>query len=414
MAVIVAAQWLGTSLWFSPSGASDGISAWLGISAAQLGWLIAATQGGFIIGTVISAGTGVADRLPPELIFIVSSVAGAVLNVLWTLGPPSYSLVWLSRFAVGLALAGVYPMGMKMVVRRAGASSARALSWLVAMLTLGTAMPHLLGALGADLEWEAVISGSSGLAVIGAILVAAISVRRRGRRRESRDSDPIASSAPITSANPADTAVSVPTGGTESAPTDGPLRRLFSNRGFRAAVLGYVGHMWELYAFWAVVPALVVDALVDFTAPSALSMTGFAVISAGVIGCVVGGQLSRRIGSTAVAASTLAGSGLMCLIYPLLPTSPVIQVAVLVLWGGHVIADSPQFSDLAAHFAPAELTGTGLTAMNSLGFAASIISILLAQGLIGGLGVATVWLLLAGPVLGLVAMLPLRDLSTPG
>ncbi|GAA1927978.1 hypothetical protein GCM10009689_03440 [Brevibacterium antiquum] len=97
---------------------------------------------------------------------------------------------------------------------------------------------------------------------------------------------------------------------------------------FRAAVFGYVGHMWKLYAFWAVVPTL-------------------------------------------------------------------------------VIVDSPQFSDLAARYAPAELTGTGLTAMNALGFAVSVISIVILQSLIVTVGVAAVWLLLPGPILGLVAMRPL-------
>lgn len=382
---IVLAQWFGTSLWFSPSGAVDGLSSWLGSTPAQFGWLIAATQIGFIAGTLLSAATGIADRFPPERIFIVSSLVGAGLNFAWTLGPPDLILVWISRFAVGVSLAGIYPMGMKMIVKRAQAQSAQALSWLVAMLTLGTAMPQLLSALGASLPWQSIMWGSSALAVMGALLIAAISGRGAGQQSQPASAR----------------SVSVPAAG------DAPLRRLFRDRMFRAAVFGYVGHMWELYAFWAVVPTLVIAALADPSSPTGLAATSFFVIAAGVLGCVIGGIISRRTGGAAVAAAALAGSGLMCLIYPLLPDVGPLLIAALALWGLLVIADSPQFSDLAARYAPAELTGTGLTVMNSLGFAVSVISIVILQSLIVTVGVAAVWLLLPGPILGLVAMRPL-------
>jgi hypothetical protein len=58
LALIVVAQWLGTSLWFSPSGAAEGLMARLAIDAAAFGWLIAATQLGFIAGTFGFAATG--------------------------------------------------------------------------------------------------------------------------------------------------------------------------------------------------------------------------------------------------------------------------------------------------------------------------------------------------------------------
>ena len=174
---IVLAQWFGTSLWFSPSGAVEGLSAWLGATPGQFGWLIAATQIGFICGTLLSAATGIADRFPPERIFIVSSLIGAGLNFVWTLGPSELALVWISRFFVGVSLAGIYPMGMKMIVKRAQAKSGQALAWLVAMLTLGTAMPQLLSAVGASLPWQSIMWGSSALAVLGSVLIAMISGR---------------------------------------------------------------------------------------------------------------------------------------------------------------------------------------------------------------------------------------------
>lgn len=402
---IVLAQWFGTSLWFSPNGAVDGLSSWLGSTPAQFGWLIAATQIGFIAGTLLSAATGIADRFPPERIFIVSSLVGAGLNFVWTLGPSDLVLVWISRFLVGVSLAGIYPMGMKMIVKRAQAKSAQALAWLVAMLTLGTAMPQFLSAVGASLPWQSIMWGSSALAVLGAGLVATIS--RRGTGLSGRQAGLSGRGAAQASAP----TVTAQTGATRPVPAktaaDSALRRLFRNRMFRAAVFGYVGHMWELYAFWTVVPTLVIAALADQHSPTGLATTSFLVIAAGVVGCVIGGIISRRTGGAAVAAVALAGSGLMCLIYPLLPDLAPLLIAALALWGFLVIADSPQFSDLAARYAPAELTGTGLTAMNSLGFAVSVISIVILQSLIASIGVAAVWLLLPGPILGLIAMRPL-------
>ena len=385
---IVLAQWFGTSLWFSPSGAVEGLSAWLGATPGQFGWLIAATQIGFICGTLLSAATGIADRFPPERIFIVSSLIGAGLNFVWTLGPSELALVWISRFFVGVSLAGIYPMGMKMIVKRAQAKSGQALAWLVAMLTLGTAMPQLLSAVGASLPWQSIMWGSSALAVLGSVLIAMIS--GRGAPRRSRG---------VMRASAASTVTTSPRGDGEPA-----LRRLFGDRMFRAAVFGYAGHMWELYAFWALDPTHVIAAVGEMSGSTGQEPPRLIQTPPRVAGCVLGGIIARRTGGAAVAAAALAGSGLMCLIYPLLPDVGPILVAALALWGFLVIADSPQFSDLAARYAPAELTGTGLTVMNSLGFAVSVISIVVLQSLIVSFGAVAVLLLLPGPVRGLLAM----------
>lgn len=385
--IIVIAQCFGTSLWFSPSGAAAGLADWLDATAAQFGWIVAATQIGFIVGTLVSATTGLADRFPPERIFIVSSLLGAALNLAWTLFAPNLVLVWLARFAVGVCLAGVYPMGMTMIVKRSPQRSAQALSWLVGMLVLGTAMPQLLATVGAALPWQSIMWGSTGLAVVGAVLIAAIA--GTGTPAEATAASP-------SSSRPA-----------RGAGAGSALRRLFADRKYRAAVFGYVGHMWELYAFWAVVPVLALGVLARSADVTGIAAASFAVIAVGTLGCVLGGMASRRLGSARVAATALAGSGLMCLLFPLLPDAPVLLLVALVLWGFFVVADSPQFSELASRFAPADLTGTGLTAMNAIGFAVSVGSIVLLQSVLTALGPMALWLLLPGPVLGLLAMRPL-------
>ena len=162
----------------------------LAIDSAAFGWLIAATQLGFIAGTLAFAATGLADRFGASRIFAVSCVAGAATNAALALPGVEYPAAWLLRFAVGLCLAGIYPLGMKMIVQWVGGRPAAALGWLVGMLTLGTAMPHALRASGASWPWEAVLIASSLLALVGAALVAflgdgpfAAPPRRPGRRR---------------------------------------------------------------------------------------------------------------------------------------------------------------------------------------------------------------------------------------
>jgi len=391
VALVVLSQWLGTSLWFSPSGAADGLMARLAIDTAAFGWLIAATQLGFIAGTLAFAATGLADRFAASRIFAVSCVAGAATNAALALPGVEYPAAWGLRFVVGLCLAGIYPLGMKMIVQWVGGRPAAALGWLVGMLTLGTAMPHALRASGASWPWEAVLIASSLLALVGATLVAFLG-------------DGPFAAAPHRP-------------GSVDAPRRGAVWQVFRVPTFRASAFGYFGHMWELYAFWSVLPWLcqpIVGELARRGARSpSVALLSFAIIAVGGVGCILGGQWSRRIGSARVAALALAGSGLMCLLYPVLPEDALaLRIAALFFWGFCVVADSPQFSALSAQFAPPQLLGSALVAQNGIGFFITVASILALSLAVPVWGSAAMWILVPGPLLGLWALRPLLARST--
>ena len=385
LALVVVAQWLGTSLWFSPAGAADGLMARLAIGTAAFGWLIAATQLGFIVGTIGFAATGAADRFAASRIFTLSCIVGATANAALVVPGVDFASAWAIRFVVGLSLAGIYPLGMKMIVQWVGARPAAALGWLVGMLTLGTAMPHGVRASDAAWPWQAVVLASSAFAIVGAAVVHALGDGPHGAPPRAR---------------------------TDLAAGIHGVRAAFAVPAFRASAFGYFGHMWELYAFWSVVPWLAAPVVQELArnhgAAPTVALVSFVVIAAGAFGCIAGGQWSRRIGSARVAALALAGSGAMCIVYPFLAdAAPAVRIGALVFWGVCVVADSPQFSAMSAENSPPEWLGSALVAQNGIGFAITVVSIVVLAHALVAWGVAAVWLLAPGPVLGLLALRPL-------
>jgi hypothetical protein len=269
-------------------------------------------------------------------------------------------------------------MGMKLVVGWAPERTGQALAQLVAMLTLGTALPHAMRVAGAGFPWQLVISASSLLALLGAAL---ISVLGDGPHTRVASADGL------------------------PAPTSGRAWAMFRIRAFRAATFGYFGHMWELYAFWATVPLLVSRTTLASDYPRlGVSGVAFCVIGIGALGSLIGGTLSRKLGSAKVALGALALSGLCALTFAMTwrTLSPGELGVLLLMWGASVVADSPQFSALAARACPPGAVGGALAIQNSIGFAITIISISATTALFDAIGLDATWLLVPGPLLGLV------------
>lgn len=377
--VIVLAQLFGTSLWFSVNGVWLSLSRETGLTEVDLGRLTLAVQAGFIAGTLTLAVTGLADRFGASRIFALASVLGALANGGFVLAMNQPWLDLALRFATGLCLAGIYPLGMKMVIAWTPKYAGAALAWLVGMLTLGTALPHLMRGATLGMAWQWPLLAASLLALLAAVMV--LLLGDGPHLPQSRGPVPLRQGL---------AALRIPR--------------------FRAVAGGYFGHMWELYAFWTLVPLLVGRELARYGAADEwLPWLAFAVIGVGAAGCVGGGWLSRGKGSDWVATQALRLSGLVCLVYPWLNgLSPLLLMALLLVWGVAVVADSPQFSALAAATAPRESVGSSLAVMNAVGFGLTLPAIWLTSGLWATLGGWAVLVLVPGPVLGLWSLAKAR------
>lgn len=366
---IVVAQFFGTSLWFASNAVSDQLSVlWPGRESI-VAWLTSSVQLGFIVGSLVFVILAISDRIRAHVLFAISAALGAVLNGLAIVFAEHFFVFIGLRFATGVCLAGVYPIGMKLAASHFRQGLGRALGLLVGGLVLGTAFPHLLRTFA--LPWRPVMGSASALALAAAVMVPLMAKEGPHTKRAQR--------------------VSL-----------GHLRELVRHPDYVRASLGYFGHMWELYALWAFVPA----ALATIVAPEAVPGWSFAAIGAGAVGCAVGGMVASRVGGARVAFIFLACSGLMCLASPwLLGLGPWIALPVLIAWGVAVAGDSPQFSGVAAQAVPSDLVGTALTLMNAIGFSITIGSV----WLLGQLGDSRVMFvaLAPGPIVGCIAMLGL-------
>lgn len=372
--IIVISQFCCTSLWFAGNGVMPDLIQTFQLADSALSYLTSSVQFGFIAGTLIFALLTIADRFSPSKVFLLSAILGAIFNLGVILeGNTLLSLLCL-RFSTGFFLAGIYPVGMKIAADYFDKGLGKSLGFLVGALVLGTAFPHLLKGLNIAWEWSFVLIITSSLAVLGGILMI-VFVPDGPYRQASQKLD------------------------------FGALSHIFGKQQFRKASLGYLGHMWELYAFWAFVPLMLTTYLLLNPEQNLnLSLWSFMIIGIGSIACVIGGYLAQAFGSAKIASLALILSGLCCTFSPLFfwQSSTTVFVGFLIFWGMVVIMDSPLLSSLVAQSAPAESKGTALTIVNCMGFSLTIVSIQLVSYLNTQFDPRYIYLVLAlGPIFGL-------------
>lgn len=381
IAALIAAQVLALAPWFSGSAVLPALRAEVVMSDLHATALTSAVQAGFVLGALVSAVLGLADRFEPRRFFMVAALTAALCNaaLLWV--DPASPWALLLRLATGAAMAGIYPVGMKLAAGWAKGDLGLLVGLLVGALALGSASPHLFKALG-GVDWRLTITltSLSALAAAAVIRLADIGPATAPPRRF------------------------VP----------GAVALVWQDRPLRLVTLGYLGHMWEVYALWAWL-AIFLDASfrVHMAAPAAgfwAAIATFAAIGLGAVGCVLAGLAADRIGRTAVTTLALAISGACALLAGFsFGAAPALTILLCLVWGTSAIADSAQFSAATTELSPPDYVGTMLTIQTCAGFSLTLVSIHLLPVLAASLGWHLAPAVLAiGPALGIWAMLALR------
>ena len=373
---------LANSTWFSATAVVPALERDWGLTAAGAAWLVVAVQAGFIAGSIAAALLNLPDRIEPRRLIAGSAIAAAAANALLVLAGGLAAAIPL-RFLVGVALAGVYAPGVRLVATHYVRGRGVATGVVVGALTLGSATPHLVRGLG-DVPWPATILTTSALALLAAAVIRPV------------------------------------TPGLDAPPPPSPnvvaALHALRARPVRLTTFGYLGHMFELYAFWAWLPTFFVASRHAVGADPTRLQTGAIVFAAvgvaGLSGAILAGRLADRVGRTITTSAAMVVSAACCVASPWVYLAPTaVLVTVLLVWGASVIADSAQFSASVTELAEPRYAGSALTLQLALGFALTIASIRLVPVAAEAIGWRFALVPLAGgPLAGTTAMVRLRAL----
>jgi MFS family permease len=381
LTLLLIAQVAGMSLWFITAAVLPDLTREMALSPFRQAALSSGVQAGFVVGALISAFLGLADRFDPRQVFAISAIGAGVINAGLLIVDADSDLAIMIRVATGALLAGVYPVGMKIAVGWGQRDRGFLVGALIGALTLGSAAPHLM-AYGGGADWRLTIELASLAAIAGGVIC--LAVRLGPFHATAARFDPRA------------------------------IGQAWTNRRVRLAYAGYLGHMWELYAMWAWIGvATAVSYGVSMPrgeAEDLAKVTAFVAIAAGGIASVAAGLVADRIGKVEVAIAAMIISGASAVLAGLTFGGPAwLTFVIVVIWGLSIIPDSAQFSALVADASPAEQAGSLMTFQTALGFTLTFATVQMTPVLADRFGWPLVLAGLAiGPIAGIAAMVRLR------
>ena len=381
------AELLVMGLWFSASAVTPTLANVWGLSGGQVAWLTMAVTVGFVVGALFSALTNLADIYLPRYVFFISAMIGAAATALIPLSGGFLPAVVL-RLLTGFALAGVYPVGMKIMATWMKEDRGLGIGLLTGALAIGTASPHLIRALGGIDNWQFVLYVAAALAAAGGLI--AVWIGELGPYR--------------------------------SAPAVFNWRYagdILRDRGLRLANFGYLGHMWELFSMWTWISLFLLasyqaagqEMFMGLPVETAAALMTFFVIAASGPSSLLAGWLADRLGRTRITIISLAVSGSCALLIGFFfGLSPWLVSLLALVWGFAIAPDSAQYSASISELSDPEYMGTALTLQTSMGFLLTLITVRLVPTLVDSVGWQWAFAVLAlGPLFGIWAMRQLQQ-----
>jgi len=379
--LLIIAEILAMSLWFVSAAILGDMSREANLSPGIQAALSSAVQAGFVIGALLSAVLGIADRYEPRLVFAFFCIVAAIANALMLLVVPGSATAILLRGITGASLAGVYPVGMQIAVGWGQKDRGLLVGLLVGGITLGSRSPHLLAFFGGS-DWRQTVLATSALAILAACIV--LAVQNGPYHAKAQAFNPRV------------------------------ITEAWTNKSIRRAYGGYLGHMWELYAMWSwigiALSASFISHMSEADASQFAKFMAFVIIAVGAVSCGIAGWVADRIGKAELTIIAMAVSGLCALLFAFTFGGNVwLTVLISIIWGIAIIPDSAQFSVLVADHAKGDQAGTLLSFQTALGFALTIATVQLAPVVAAKVGWPVMMGLLAlGPMFGIISMWGLR------
>lgn len=376
-------QLFGLSLWFATNSVVDQLITEFGLVELDLTYLSVAVTLGFVMGGLVSTLTNISDIAPADKVFMVSSILGALATGSIVL-LNDFNLILLMRFLTGFFIAGIYPVGMKLTASHFKQRRGLAIGTLLSALTIGSGLPYIFIIFGSP-PWKTVILIVAALALLGGLLVGFLIPM-----------GPFVGKATKFSLN--------------------AVKKIFSNPAARYANLGYLGHMWELYAFWVWFPRMLKASfeqdpnLGDSEIIRLFGLGAFLIFLVGGLANILGGYISDIIGRTKFNIIMLISSGSSALVIGLFFASPWATLGIGLFWGLTIIPDSPQYSSMITEISDQSLVGSALAIQTASGFLLTIFTIYTVPLMVDVLGWQFGMMFLSiGPVVGIWAMFKLRQ-----